>query len=100
MKTVRLDWTNPTTRVSGAPLTNFKGTRVAISADGGANYTDLGMVLAPANSHIVPDLADGLWTFRFIWEDDDGRQSMAVEKAWDGDDSAPQIGTDVTVTEI
>lgn len=100
MKTVELGWTNPTERESGQPLPpgSLKGTNIAISADGGATFTDMIFVPAPDSIHIVPDLAEGLWIFRFIWEDTSGRQSMPVTEPWD--DTAPAVGTDVTVTVI
>lgn len=100
MKTVRLDWTNPTTRESGQPLPigSLKGTHIGISADGGDNFTDLGLIPAPETMHVVPDLAEGLWVFSFMWEDTAGRLSMQATIEWD--DTGPGIGSDITVTVI
>ena len=98
--TVELGWTNPTERESGQPLPagSLKGTNIGISADGGANFTDLGLIPAPAETHIVPDLAEGLWVFQFNWEDTAGRQSVSKTVEWD--DTAPAAGSDITVTVI
>ena len=68
MKTVNLNWDLPTTRVDGSALlvSEIAGVLIQISADNGANFSDLEFVQAPDNALVVPDLVDGDYIFRAI----------------------------------
>jgi len=102
-KNVTVGWTLPTTRVGGAVLSpdEIERVQVELSADGGANFTDLSNI-APTDPQqvFVPDMEPGEWHFRFTVFDTLGQNSApAIEIVTVVDDSPPNTVTDITVTQ-
>lgn len=106
MKTVRLNWNLPTTRVNGLPLaaTAIAGSILSISQDGGANWTELDTIAAPETAHEVPELEDGEHRFRLVIVSTTGKRSDPVEavaivsSAPIDQDAAPSPATGFTAT--
>jgi len=98
MKDLTIRWTLPTVRESGQPLAlaEIGGTEVAISADGGLNFTVLTRLPNTDTEHLVPELEEGYWVFRLVCFDVDNRESLPVEEGWDG--SPPGIISEVIIT--
>jgi hypothetical protein len=80
MKTVRLNWNLPTTRINGLalPVAAIAASIVSISQDGGQNWTELETVAAPETAHEVTELEDGEHRFRLVIVSTIGRQSAPV----------------------
>lgn len=99
-KNVTVRWVLPTTRQGGGELLpeDIQHTRAELSADGGANFSELDLV-APdvAQEVFVPDMEVGEWHFRFTVFDKLGQKSPPanyVETV--ADDSPPNPVTDIT----
>jgi hypothetical protein len=78
-----LNWTLPTTRTSGRPITpaELAGTEVGVSSDGGASYELLngGAPFPPAVLQtVVPELEPGQWFFSAQWVSQDGGRSTRI----------------------
>jgi hypothetical protein len=89
-----LNWTLPTTRTSGRPITpaELAGTEVGVSADGGANYALLnGGVPFPTNvlQTVVPELEPGTWFFSAQWVAADGGRSTKITATVTIEDTSP-----------
>lgn len=101
MKDVLFSWDFPTTRVEGGPLDidDIAHVQVQVSADAGANWTDLGNVDAPTNSLAWGNVPIGDWLVRMTVELTDGQRSVDVDTAFAViDDSAPNGVVNVQVT--
>jgi len=103
MKNVLVSWELPTTRQQGGPLAiaDIAFVRAALSADDGANFTDVADVpSAQAQEVPINDLPfSDQFVVRLTVHDTDGRISTPVDAAFSvADDSAPGIVQNVTVT--
>ena len=89
-----LNWTLPTTRTSGRPITpaELAGTEVGVSADGGANYALLnGGAPFPPNvlQTVVPELEPGVWFFSAQWVAANGGRSTKITATVTIEDTSP-----------
>ncbi len=104
MRDVRVTWDLPTTRDSGRPLPidEIAGVDVALSADGGANFTLLATVTPDGAQELEQQqLEPGDYLFRLIVIDTDGKTSSddGVQVPFSiPDDSPPGEVTNVNVT--
>lgn len=99
-KNVTVRWVLPTTRQGGGELlpADIEHTRAELSADGGANFSELDLV-APdvAQEVFVPDMEVGEWHFRFTVFDKLGQKSPPANHVETvADDSPPNPVTDIT----
>jgi hypothetical protein len=97
-----LNWTLPTTRTSGRPITpaELTGTEVGISADGGANYALLnGGVPFPTSvlQAVVPELEPGVWLFSAQWVAANGGRSTRITATVTVEDTSPPVPGTLTV---
>ena len=67
-KTVELTWLDPSVRADGSPLSaaEIASVKVLMSADAGANFTELGSVGAGAQAFAQTDLPDGTYIFKVV----------------------------------
>ncbi len=102
MKTVSGTWSLPTTRVEGGPLPvdEIQESIVEMSADSGANFTEIARIPAAQQQAIdVPDLEFGEWIFRISIVDTDGRVGNPYEEVvMVSDTSPPGLVTNVVFT--
>ena len=102
-KNVTLTWELPTTRTGGGdlPLDEIAETQVAMSADGGANYTPLPPVPpTDPQEKFVPDLEAGDWHFQFVVVDTLGQSSPPANHVETvADDSPPGPVTNISGTQ-
>jgi len=100
MRDATINWVLPTERESGRPLplSEIAGTQVSLSADGGANWTQIDTVPAADPQTVsVQDLDNGDWIVRFEVADTDGRIGAPYDHAFVSDDTAPGQVTNVEV---
>jgi hypothetical protein len=101
MKNATLSWNLPTERESGGPLptSQIEATEISMSADLGANFAVLDLVLPTDTQELlVPDLASGDWIFRLVVIDTDSRRSANVDHPFNiADETPPQVVTNVAV---
>jgi hypothetical protein len=93
-----LNWTLPTTRTSGRPITpaELAGTEVGVSSDGGQNYELLnGGAPFPPNvlQTVVSELEPGEWFFKAEWlAVNGGRSGRLTATVTVEDTSPPNVG--------
>ena len=77
MANVRLRWTLPTTRTLGGPLApgDISGVEIAVSADGGANYTVADVFTPDVLETLFTEVDLGTWTYRCVVIDSLGQRS-------------------------
>ena len=80
MPKLRVNWTLPTTRESGQPLTaaQIKHVLIELSADKGANYVPIGTFPPTVLTTDIQDVDFGEWTVRGRVVDVDDRVSQPV----------------------
>jgi hypothetical protein len=105
MKTVKLSWALPTTRVQGESLVpaELSHTEILLSADGGANFSVLANVPAPIVDLIQPNLEPGSYVFRLVAVDKSTppKRSAPVDFPYSFTEvSAPSPVTAVTVEDV
>jgi len=102
-KNVTVSWKLPTKRVKGGDLKpeDIRHVRVELSADGGAGFTELVLVLPTEEQKAsVPELEAGDWHFRMTVVDTLGQKSepvVHIETVLD--ESPPMPVTDITSTQ-
>lgn len=92
MANVRLRWILPSVRQNGRPLdvSSIAGTEIAISANGGADFTVTDVVPSPVTELVINELEPGTWVFRGVVLDSAGRRSNpSVAEITIEDDSPP-----------
>lgn len=100
MRDATFTWVLPTERESGRPipLNELAGTQVSLSADAGANWTEIDNVPAGAEQTVsVQDLDNGDWIVRFEVADTEGRVGQPYDHPFVSDDTAPGQVTNVEV---
>jgi len=77
MANVKLVWTLPSVRLSGKPLdpATISGVEIAISSDGGENFTVTDNFPKEVLETLFTDLEPGEWQFRGVVIDTAGRRS-------------------------
>ena len=97
MATVRLNWTLPTKRTSGFPLSpdEIKHTVVEMSADGGANWVGIGQFPNNVLTTDVTELEPGNWFFRGFVVDTNGKASAVKAASVLIPDTSPPEGLGV-----
>jgi hypothetical protein len=104
MANVRVKWVLPTTRESGKPLAveDISHVRIEVSADGGSTYVLIDDFGADVLETLVQDLDFGVWKFRGLVADADGRVSQPVFGTIDivpqVDDTPPGALLELTLT--
>jgi hypothetical protein len=103
-KNVTITWDLPTQREGGGDLQpeELDYVQVNMSADMGANYTELARVpAADPQSVFIPDLEIGSWQFQFRVMDRLGQfdRTPHIEAVVVIDDSPPNSVSNVTVTQ-
>ena len=68
MGNVALTWSRPTKRIDGTPLgeAEVAAYRVGLSADGGANFVQVGATTSPDRAFTQTELEPGLYVFRVV----------------------------------
>ena len=92
-------WVLPTERESNNPLpeTAIKESIISIKVDGAPDYKEIARVPSPRISHLIPDLADGVWWWQVVIVPVLGRMSDPAEQTFIVDDSPPKPATGLTV---
>jgi len=90
MPNVAVNWTLPTTRVSGKPLAvdQIAAVRIEIGVDG-ENYAPVGEFTPDVLETVVSDLEAGTWLFRGTVIDTKGRLSLPVDASIVLEDTTP-----------
>ena len=111
MKTVRLNWILPSTRTNGSalPIDKIAKSLIAMSADNGANFSELGEVPAPDTAFEQTELEDGAYIFRQTTVGTNGKASdpifvsvtvSSVPEVPDDETFAPSPATGFTATVV
>ena len=81
MSNIRLTWDHPTTRESGLPLdpADIAETQISMSADGGANWSPIGMAGGLDAEFLITDVEPATYNFRAITIDTKGDPSQPVD---------------------
>lgn len=93
-------WELPTTRESGNPLPveEIAFVEIALSADGGANFSVLGNIAPPTVDLVQADLVDGDYYARAVVVDTNGERSPENVIPFAVDTSAPSAVVNFGVT--
>ena len=100
-RSLTVTWVLPTTRESGKPLNpaDIAAVELALSADGGVNYSPYGAYTPDVLSTVIPELEAGEWTVAGTVKDTAGRLSKVVTASVVvPDDTAPGALTSLTLT--
>jgi hypothetical protein len=102
-KDVTVRWVLPTKRTGGGdlPIEEIAETIASMSADGGANYTEIGRIPPTDPQEITQqDLGPGDWHFQFVLKDTLGQSSAKANHVHNvADDSPPLPVENITSTE-